>query len=85
MSFPEIAALVLFAIAFLQLWVIRWLIKTSMETMRSCSETTDMAMKLAQRVLNQYTDAPERMTEQELMDGLEAAGLTTSPQVREAK
>jgi hypothetical protein len=75
MSFPEIASLVLFAVVFLQLWAIRWLIRTSMETMRSCSETTDMAMKLARRVLDQYTDIPDRMTEQELMDALEAGGL----------
>lgn len=52
MSFPEILSLVLLAVVALQMWLIRWVIENSLQVMRSCSETTDMAVNLSKRVLD---------------------------------
>ncbi|UQD69249.1 hypothetical protein JEY40_24855 [Bradyrhizobium japonicum] len=52
MSFPEITCLALLAVVALQMWVIHRLIKDSLATMRSCSETTDMAVELSHRALD---------------------------------
>ena len=52
MSFPEIVSLVALVLVGLQMWLVRWLIKTSLATMKSCSETTDQAVALSRLALD---------------------------------
>lgn len=51
MTFPEVVSLILMAIVALQMWFIRYLIRTSLETMRGSHEVSQMAMDLSHRVL----------------------------------
>jgi hypothetical protein len=69
MSFPEIVSLILLAVVALQMWFVRWVLKTSLATMKSCSETTDMATALSTRVLDQLAGVNVALPPQDRMGG----------------
>jgi hypothetical protein len=57
MSFPEIVSIMLMIIVGLQMWFIRWILGTSLQTMRDCSDTSNQAMALVQRLFGDDTSA----------------------------
>lgn len=57
MSPSEIIILALLAVIALQTYFTHRIIQASLDTMRSCSETTDMATELSIRVLDDLVEA----------------------------
>lgn len=60
MNPSEIFILVLMGLIALQIYFTHRIIQASLETMKSCSETTDKAAELAMRVLDDLVEAHAR-------------------------